>query len=81
MLRKKGKLKQKRKPVGSGFMKKTSLTLGSDKTDKFYILAKGVFVSSVYEPLRLLFNYPNTLVNADKKISGKFSLHETLFNS
>lgn len=38
MLRKKGKLKQNRKTVGSAFIKKTSsLMLGSDKIKKFYV--------------------------------------------
>lgn len=71
MLRKKRKLKQKRETVGSGFIKNTSsLTLGSDKTEILCntTVEKGVFFCfSVNEPLRLLFNYPNTLVNADKK--------------
>lgn len=51
MLRKKGKLKQKRKTVGSGFIKKmSSLTLGSDKTEILHniMLGKGVFVSFLF---------------------------------
>lgn len=42
MLRKKGRLKQKRKAVGSAYLKMmSSLTLGSDKTETFYVTLHG----------------------------------------
>lgn len=60
-----------KKSRGFYFAKQTSsLVLGSDNTEKLYVTVhweRTVCLSSLYEALRLLFNYPNTSLNADKK--------------